>query len=164
MTVTAVVAVGSNGVIGRDGNMPWPPTGDMRLFKELTWGHPIVMGRTTFESIGRPLPGRTSVVLTRNPNWDAGSPDVLMATSLAEGLRKARDLDGDVFLIGGGLVFTEARDAQLIDRLVITEVPLAPEGDSSFDPIDPRQWRETARESHVGTPDFQIVTYERLAA
>lgn len=163
MTITAVVAVGSNGVIGRDGDMPWPPTGDMRLFKELTWGHPIVMGRTTFESIGRPLPGRTSVVLTRDSEWDPGSPAVLVAHSLAEGLATAQNLDEEVFLIGGGLVFAEARAARLLDRLVITEVPLAPEGDSFFDPIDAGEWREVSRVSHSGTPDFAIVTYERIS-
>ena len=162
MTVTAVVAVGSNSVIGRDGQMPWPPTGDMKEFKALTWGHPIVMGRTTFESIGRPLPGRTSVVLTRDPNWNPGNAEVLVAHSLAEGLALARGLDDEVFLIGGGLVFAEARDAQVLDRLVITEVPLAPDGDSFFDPIDPQEWREISRVSHTGTPDFAVVTYDRI--
>ena len=163
MTLTAVVAVGSNQVIGRDGQMPWPSTGDMRHFKTLTWGHPIVMGRTTFESIGKPLPGRTSVVLTRNPEWDPKHPDVIVVSSLAEGLAKANALDSEVFLIGGGLVFSEARSAGVVDRMVITEVPLAPLGDSFFDPIDPAEWRETSRESHQGTPDFEIVTFERVA-
>ena len=76
MTVTIVVAIGSNGVIGNDGDMPWPRTGDQQQFKALTMGHPIVMGRTTYESIGRPLPGRTSIVLTRNPDWHAEGVEV----------------------------------------------------------------------------------------
>jgi len=161
MGVTIVVAVGENGVIGRDGRMPWPPTGDMRQFKELTWGHPIVMGRTTYESIGRPLPGRTSVVLTRRPHFDPGAPEVLVAGSLDEGLARARELDEEVFLIGGAEVYAEALARDLVDRLVVTHVPLAPEGDACFGPIDPQRWRETVRERHRGTPDYEIVTYER---
>lgn len=161
MTVTLVVAVGANGVIGRDGQMPWPPTGDMRQFKELTWGHPIVMGRTTFESIGRPLPGRTSIVLTRQPDWDPGDDEVLAARSLDEALRLAEELSDETFLIGGAAVYAEALEADLVDRLIVTEVPLRPEGDAFFGPIDPRRWRETSRERHVGTPDYDIVTYLR---
>lgn len=161
MTLTAVVAVGSNGVIGRDGQMPWPPTGDMRQFKELTWGHPIVMGRSTFESIGKPLPGRTSIVLTRNANWDPGSTEVLVAGSLLEGLALAAEIDEHVFLIGGGHVFREARQAHLLDRMVVTEVPLAPDGDAFFDPVESDFWLEVSREQHQGTPDYEIVTYER---
>lgn len=161
MTLTAVVAVGSNGVIGRDGQMPWPPTGDMRQFKELTWGHPIVMGRSTFESIGKPLPGRTSIVLTRNANWDPGNPEVIVAGSLLEGIALAAAIDEDVFLIGGGHVFREAREAQLLDRMVVTQVPLAPEGDAFFEPIEPELWAEASRVRHEGTPDYDIVTYVR---
>lgn len=161
MTVTLVVAVGANGVIGRDGAMPWPPTGDMRQFKELTWGHPIVMGRTTFESIGRPLPGRTSVVLTRQPDWDPGHADVLVADSLEAGLDLATALDDDVFLIGGAAVYAEALDAGRVDRMIVTHVPLAPPGDACFGPIDPHAWREVAREFHAGTPGYEIATYVR---
>lgn len=161
MSVTLVAAVGENGVIGRDGAMPWPPTGDMRLFKELTWGHPIVMGRATYESIGRPLPGRTSIVLTRRRDWDPGHAGVLVAADLDEGLRLAADLDDEVFLVGGAAVFAEARDRGLVDRMVLTHVPLAPAGDTFLAPLDPAEWAEVARESHAGTPDFQIATYVR---
>lgn len=161
MTVTLVVAVGANGVIGRDGAMPWPPTGDMRQFKELTWGHPIVMGRTTYESIGRPLPGRTSVVLTRREDWDPGHHDVLVASSLAAGLDLATALDDEVFLIGGAAVYAEALEAGLVDRMVVTHVPLAPPGDAFFGPIDAVTWREVSRENHSGTPDYDIATYVR---
>ncbi len=161
MTVTVVVAVGTNGVIGRDGQMPWPPTGDMRRFKELTWGHPMVMGRATYESIGRPLPGRTSIVLTRQDAWDPGHPDVVVVPSLEAGLTVARELDDEVFLIGGAAVYAEARAAGLVDRMVVTHVPLAPDGDAVLDPIDPAEWTEVSRVSFDGTPDFEIATYER---
>ncbi len=162
MTVTIVVAVGANGVIGRDGGMPWPRTGDMRQFKELTWGHPVVMGRATFESIGRPLPGRTSVVLTRRSDWTPGHPDVLVAHTLTDALEAAAALDDDVFLVGGAQVYAEALEAGLVDRLVVTHVPLAPEGDAFFGPVDPATWREVARTAHDGTPDYEIATYERV--
>lgn len=159
MTVTLVVAVGDNGVIGRDGAMPWPPTGDMRQFKELTWGHPIVMGRATFESIGRPLPGRTSVVLTRRDDWQAGHEGVVVAADLPAALAAAAELDEDVYLIGGATVYAEARQQRLVDRMVVTHVPLSPEGDAHFAPIDDESWMEVARESHSGSPDYEIATY-----
>jgi dihydrofolate reductase len=159
MTVTIVVAVGSNGVIGARGAMPWPRTGDMRQFKELTWGHPLVMGRTTFESIGAPLPGRTSVVLTRQAEWDPGYEGVLRAASLAEGLDVAQQIDDHVFVVGGANVYSQARSDGVVDELVVTHVPLAPEGDAYFAPIDPAEWTEVSRTSYSGTPDYEIATY-----
>lgn len=161
MTVTIVVAVGRNGVIGRDGGMPWPRTGDMRQFKELTWGHPVVMGRATFESIGRPLPGRTSVVLTRRADWQPDHDEVVVTHDLREALAAASALDDEVFLVGGAQVYAEALEAGLVDRLVVTHVPLEPEGDAFLAPIDEHVWREVARTSHTGTPDYEIATYER---
>ncbi len=162
MTVTLVVAVGDNGVIGRDGSMPWPRTGDMRQFKELTWGHPVVMGRATFESIGRPLPGRTSIVLTRNRDWNPDDDAVLIASDLDTALDRAAELDDEVFLIGGARVYAEALERDLVDTMVVTHVPLNPDGDAFFAPIDPARWRETAREAHEGTPSYEIATYERI--
>ncbi|MCW2829367.1 MAG: dihydrofolate reductase [Aeromicrobium sp.] len=156
MTVTIVVAVGQNGVIGADGDLPWAPTGDLAQFKALTTGHPIVMGRATFESIGRPLPGRTSIVLTRDPAWAADG--VIVASHLAGALGTAADLDDEVFVIGGAQVYAEALQAGVVDRMVVTHVPLAPDGDAWFPPIDPAAWTETARETFEG---YDIATYHR---
>ena len=156
MTRTIVVAIGSNGVIGRDGGMPWPRTGDQQQFKALTMGHPIVMGRTTYESIGRPLPGRTSIVLTRDADWRADGVEVVH--SLTEALALASGLDDEVFLIGGAQVYAEALAEGLVDRLVVTHVDLAPEGDAWFPAIDWSTWTETSREPFEG---YDIVTYDR---
>ncbi|MFO6453170.1 MULTISPECIES: dihydrofolate reductase [unclassified Aeromicrobium] len=161
MTVTVAVAVGENGVIGFEGGMPWPRTGDMRQFKELTWGHPIVMGRATYESIGRPLPGRTSIVLTRRAGWDPGDPGLIVAGDLDAALTRARELDDQVFLIGGAAVFDEALERDLVDTMVVTHVPLSPPGDTFFAPIDPDRWTEVERVAHAGTPDYEIATYVR---
>ena len=156
MTVSIVVAIGENGVIGRDGDLPWAPTGDLAHFKALTTGHPIVMGRTTFESIGRPLPGRTSVVLTRDPSWTAEGVEVV--GSLAEALEVAGGLDDEVFVIGGAQVYAEAIAADVVDRLVVTRVHRSPDGDAWFPEIDWSHWPETSREPHAG---FTITTHDR---
>ncbi|RLV57011.1 dihydrofolate reductase [Aeromicrobium phragmitis] len=157
MTVTLVVAVGENGVIGRDGQMPWPRTGDQVQFKELTWGHPIVMGRATYESIGRPLPGRPSVVLTRDPAWQA-PPEVHVVHDIESALATAQTLDDEVFVIGGAQVYEEMRTRRLADRMVVTHVALAPEGDAFFGAIDPDEWLESSRDSYAG---YDIAVYER---
>lgn len=154
---TLVVAIGANGVIGRDGGMPWPRTGDQVQFKELTWGHPLVMGRATYDSIGRPLPGRTSIVLTRDESWDPGHGEVRVVHDLDAALNIAHDLDDDAFIIGGAQVYEAARDADIVDRLVVTHVAQSPEGDAWFAPIE-AHWHPTRREQYDG---YEIVTYER---
>lgn len=156
MTVTVVVAIGQNGVIGANGDMPWPRTGDQAQFKALTMGHPIVMGRTTYESIGRPLPGRTSIVLTRDPTWAAEGVEV--AGDLASALARASDLDHQAFLIGGAQVYAAAIDAGVVDQMVVTHVHLSPDGDAWFPDVDWSQWRETSRENYDG---YDIATYDR---
>ncbi len=157
MTVTLVVAIGENRVIGRDGGLPWPPTGDLKQFKALTMGHPIIMGRSTYESIGKPLPGRTSIVLTRDTEWQAEGVEV--AHSLTDGLALALGRDAEVFVIGGAQVFAEAMVQGLVDSMVVTHVQLSPEGDVWFPDVDWTQWSETAREPHDG---YDIVTYEHV--
>src|SRR5262245_64641023 len=107
MTVTILAAVARNGVIGVSGGLPWHLPDELRRFKELTLGHVLVMGRRTYESIGRPLPGRTTVVLTRQPEWDPGRDVVVVATSVAEALRRASEIDDDVFVVGGAEVYAE---------------------------------------------------------
>ncbi len=158
MTVSLVAAVGRNGVIGRAGDLPWPRTGDQRHFKALTYGHVLVMGRRTYESIGRPLPGRTTVVLTRQPDWPA--PDgVLVCLDVESGLARAGELDDEVFVVGGAEVYGAA--LPYADRLVLTEVDQAPEGDTWFPEYVRAEWREVDRLKETG---YDIVTYQRGAA
>jgi dihydrofolate reductase len=152
---TIVVAIGRNGVIGADGDLPWPRTGDLAQFKALTMGHPMVMGRTTFESIGRPLPGRTSIVLSRDPAWTVDG--ALVAGDLPTALARAAELDDEVFVIGGAQVYAAAFAAGVVDRMVVTHVDLAPEGDAWFPDVDWSQWAETDRQAHDG---YDIATYE----
>ena len=155
MTVSLVAAVGRNGVIGRDGGLPWERTGDQVHFKALTLDHVLVMGRRTYESIGRPLPRRTTVVVTRRPDW-SGAEGVLVAHDIASALDVAASVDDEVFVIGGAEIY--AATLPFADRLVLTEVDQAPDGDTFFPAYDRSAWQETARETHEG---FTIVTYER---
>jgi len=142
--VTLVAAVADNGVIGRDGDIPWRIPADFAHFKALTLGHVLVMGRATYDSIGRPLPGRTTIVLTRDPQWRADG--VLVAGSLDDALRLAADLPGEVFVAGGAGVYAAALDRA--HAQVLTEVHLSPEGDTHYPEFDRAQWVETRREPH----------------
>ena len=154
MTVTLVAAVARNGVIGRDGDLPWHLPDDLRHFKALTLGGTLVMGRKTYDSIGRPLPGRTTVVVTRQPDWAVAG--VTTAHSLEDALAAAAAADADTFVVGGAEIYALA--LPLADRLVITEVDQSPDGDARFPDVDWSAWRQTAREGHDG---FAFVTYER---
>lgn len=156
MRRTIVVAIGQNGVIGAGGALPWPATGDLRQFRDLTMGHPMIMGRATYASIGRPLPGRTSIVLTRDPSWTADG--ALRAADLSSSLARAAELDDEVFLIGGAQVYAAALEAGVVDRMVVTHVHLSPEGDAWFPDVDWARWRETSRDPHEG---YDIATYDR---
>jgi len=157
MPVTLLAAVARNGVIGVDGGLPWHLPDELALFKELTLGHVLVMGRRTFESVGRPLPGRTTVVVTRRPDWEAEG--VLRAGSVNEALALAREVDDEVFVVGGAQVYAEALPAT--DRLALTLVDAEPEGDTVFPEVDWSQWRETARLAGEG---WTRVVYERGVA
>jgi len=139
--LNVIVARARNGVIGRDGTLPWHLSEDLRHFKRTTLGHPIVMGRRTWESIGRPLPGRRSIVLTRNPRWTA--PGVERTDSLAQALAMCEGA-AEVFVIGGAELFAEA--LPLAQRLYLTEIDADFEGDTFFPPIDRGAWREVSRE------------------
>jgi dihydrofolate reductase len=156
--VSIVAAVARNGVIGAGGGLPWHLPDDLRLFKETTLGHVLVMGRRTYESIGRPLPGRTTIVVTRQEGWSAGADDVLVAHGVEEALGRARALDDEVFVVGGGELYAAA--LPYADRLLLTYVEQEPEGDTSFPDVDWRDWRETAREPGDG---WARVTYVRDA-
>jgi dihydrofolate reductase len=149
--------VASNGVIGRDNRLPWRLPEDLKRFRALTMGHHIVMGRRTWESIGRPLPGRTMVIVTRNPDYAAAGCRV--AHSLAEAVALAGD-DPEVFVIGGAELYREALlGAQ---RLYLTEIRADFEGDAWFPEFDREAWVEVSREhgNDPATP-HDFVVYER---
>src|SRR6478609_5636437 len=149
-----VAAVARNGVIGNGPDIPWRIPGEQRLFKELTMGHVLVMGRTTYESIGRPLPGRTTIVLTRDPGWTAEG--VLVAHDLDAALALADDLPGDVMVAGGAQVYAAA--LSVATEQVLSEIPLEPEGDVHYPDFDRTAWVEVDREPHDG---FEVVHLSR---
>jgi dihydrofolate reductase len=144
--VVLVAAVARNRVIGNGSEIPWHLPGEQAEFKRLTMGDVLVMGRTTYESIGRPLPGRTTIVLTRDRSWSADG--VLVAHSLMDALAQAAALPGDVAVVGGAEVYAAA--LPLATEQVITEVPLEPEGDVLYPEFDRDQWVEVAREPGEG--------------
>lgn len=156
MSVAIIAAVGANGVIGRDGGLPWRLPEDLRRFKALTMGHTLVMGRATYDSIGRPLPGRRTIVVTRQPAWSA--PGVDVAHSVDEALLMAGR--GPVFVAGGGEIYRQCLDRA--DVLHLTLVDASVEGDTWFPEFDRAAFREVAREPHAdGDLPFTFVTYER---
>ena len=146
MRITLVAAVAENGVIGRDGALPWRLSGDLRRFRELTTGHHVVMGRRTWESIGRPLPGRTNVVLSRDPFFRPEHASVVVEPSLEDAIAGAR-LAGEteLFVIGGAEVY--ARALPLADRIELTRVHGQPPGETVLDGLDWAGWREVACEA-----------------
>jgi len=153
MTVTLVAAVAANGVIGRDGGMPWYLPGDLRHFKRLTMGHVLVMGRRTYESMGA-LPGRTTVVVTRQPDWQADGVEV--AAGFDDAMRLATGHDDDVYVVGGREIFRLAMP--IADRLVLTLIDDEPEGDTYFPEVDWSRWREVSRQPGER---YAIVDYQR---
>ncbi len=142
MTVILIAAVARNGVIGNAGTIPWRVPGEQAFFKETTLGHTLVMGRATYESIGRPLPGRTTIVLTRSPDWRADG--VLVAHDLEQALALAAGLSGDVMVVGGAQVYAAA--LPVADEQVLTEVRLRPDGDVTYPHFDRSAWVESRRE------------------
>lgn len=155
MRVVVIAAIARNGVIGVDNRLPWRIPEDLARFKELTMGHAIVMGRATFESIGRPLPGRANIVLTRRDDWSHDG--VRVAASLEEALALAASEGQEIFIAGGAEVYRSA--LPIATRMELTEVDVDPEGDTVFPPVDWSQWRETDRQTHEG---FSFVTYDRI--
>ena len=147
MTLSAIVATDRNRVIGKDDDIPWHLPADLKYFKRRTLNHHIIMGRKTFESIGRPLPKRTNIVVTRNPFFMASK--CLVAGSLQEAIELARNNgENEAFIIGGGTIYEQAMP--LIDRLYLTEVDLAVEGGEVFFPEpDAAIWEEVSAEAHL---------------
>lgn len=161
-----IAAIAENGVIGRDNGLIWRLKSDLRRFRSLTLGRPVLMGRKTFLSIGRALPGRETIVVTRDPSFAAPGAHVAhdLGAALALGRKLAVRLEAEyVAIAGGGEIY--AQTVAGADRLALTIVHCAPMGDTVFPPIDPARFRETAREAHPAGPDdacaFDFVDYMR---
>jgi dihydrofolate reductase len=166
MKLVLVAAIGENNVIGRGGQLPWRLKSDMQHFKRLTLNKPVIMGRKTYESIGKPLKDRTNIVLTRDLSLVAPGTvlalgmDAALATARQDAAKRGTD---EIMVIGGSDVFADLMPQAA--RLEITHVHGAPEGDTYFPPIDPADWRQTAYKEHPPGPDdsvrFAIATYVR---
>ena len=140
MTLALIVAMARNRVIGHQNKMPWHLPAELAYFKRITVGHPIIMGRKTYESIGRPLPGRQNIVVSRNTDFTA--PGVEVVHSMADAI--ARTGGVNAFVIGGATLYLEA--LPFADQLYITEVDAMPEGDTFFPALNEHEWRESSRE------------------
>lgn len=157
-TVSLIVAVAHNRVIGVNNTLPWHLPEDLKRFRALTTGHHIIMGRKTYESLGRLLPGRTTVIVTRNKAYNVEG--ALIADSLEEAISLCKD-DNEAFVIGGAELYKDA--LKLADKLYLTEIDLQVEGDAFFPEFQESEWKETSREAHTsaqGLP-FSYITYNR---
>ena len=151
LRVVLVAARARNGVIGLDGDIPWSIPADFAHFKRVTVGHPLVLGRTTFEGIGRPLPDRQSIVVTSDPDW--AWEGVVVARSVAEAISRGGDLDDVVGIGGGAGVYRDA--LPVATHQVLTEVDLEPAGDTFYPEFDEAAWQETRRDEHAAGADGQ---------
>jgi dihydrofolate reductase len=156
--ITLVVAIDAQRGIGVDNKLPWHLPEDLAHFKRVTLDHPIIMGRKTFDSIGRPLPRRRNIVVTRNRDWRHEGVD--SAASLADAIALVGDEPASI--IGGAQVFGESM--QIADRMIVTHIDAVYRCDTFFPEIDPGTWLETARETHRSLDGvaFSFVTYERI--
>lgn len=158
MSVELVVAMAENGVIGRDGDLPWRLSTDLKRFKAITMGKPVIMGRKTWESIGKPLPGRRNIVVTRQADYAAEGAECVSSLDVGLALAVAGDPGQDVCVIGGGQIYREAMDRA--DRLHVTHVYARIEGDTVFPEIAPEIWEEVSREEvPAGEKDVYATSY-----
>ena len=144
MTVSLIVAFSENGVIGFEGDMPWKLSADLKRFKRLTMGHPMIMGRNTYESIGRLLPGRTTIILTRNDQYQV--PGALLAKNLEHAMEFA-SADQEIFVVGGGQVYQHA--LPLAERIYATRIHVALQGDTYFPDMNWEQWELVESTAHA---------------
>jgi dihydrofolate reductase len=163
MRISAIAAMARNRVIGKDNALPWHLPADLRFFKQTTMGHPVILGRRNYLSLGRPLPGRTNIIVTRNP--DFVSSGCIVVHSFEDALQKAYEKDQtEVFVIGGGEIYSLAMN--YLDRIYLTEIDLVVDGDVFFPEIDPVEWSivsESPFSADAKNPyDFVIRVYERI--
>ncbi len=164
--IALVAAVAENGVIGRQGRLAWHLSSDLKFFRKVTMNKPLIMGRKTFESIGKPLDGRDNIVITRNTAYEA--PGIFTAVSLEEALELAHEKAGarsadEIAVIGGAQIYELALPRA--DRIYLTEIHASPNGDTWFPELDKAQWRETSRERFAAGPGdsagYSFVVLER---
>lgn len=165
-TISLIAAVADNGVIGNGGGMVWHIKSELKYFKAVTKGHPIVMGRKSLDALGKPLPHRTNIIISRNPDFTA--PDCIVTTSLEAGLAAAQDVaarDGvnEIFIGGGADIYRQT--LPLANRLYLTEIHMRPEGETTFPDFDRSQWQEVKRAFHAAqegeSADYTITVLER---
>ena len=158
--ISLIVAMSEDRVIGRDGTMPWRLSADLRRFKQITMGHHMLMGRKTFDSIGRALPGRTTVVISRSATYD--DPNIRVARSLDEAIEIAAN-DSEVFVVGGAQIYNLALPQ--VDRIYLTRVHATIEGDTFFPKVDWDAWKLFESEKHEADEkndfDVSFLTYDR---
>jgi dihydrofolate reductase len=165
--ISLIVAVSENGVIGRDGDMPWRLPSDLKRFKQVTVGKPVIMGRKTFQSIGRPLPGRANILVTRSqdyrPDGVVCMPDLEEAIAFAAKIASESG-ETEIFVIGGGEIYRQALPRA--DRVYFTQVHMTVDGDTTFPELDKLEWRETSRCRHEASEhdsvDYSFVVFERV--
>jgi len=158
--ISIIAAVSTNGVIGRDGDLPWRMPTDLKRFKRLTMGHHLVVGRKTWDEVGRPLPGRIMVVVTRDLSFEAD--DVIVAHSLRQAIEAAGD-DDEIFVAGGGEIYRQA--LPVADRMYLTRVHAYIEGDTTFPEFDESDWILVEREDHLADESnpypFSFLVYQK---
>ncbi|GFD72601.1 dihydrofolate reductase [Tenacibaculum mesophilum] len=159
--ITLIAAIAKNNALGKDNDLIWHLPADLKRFKKVTTGHPILMGRNTFESIGKPLPNRTSIIITRNNNYFVDG--CLMANSIEQAIELAEGKDA--FIIGGAQIYKDALEQNLVDRLDITLIHHEFEADAFFPEINMEIWKEVAREDFKADEknkyDYSFVSYEK---
>ncbi|WP_428067453.1 dihydrofolate reductase [Chryseobacterium gambrini] len=159
---TIVVAMGEKNEIGFENQLLWHLPKDLKHFKEITSGHPVIMGRKTYESIGKPLPNRTNIVVSRKTDWF--EEGILIVGSIKEAVKFAKKIDEDVFIIGGGKIYEQTMD--IVDKLEVTLVKADLEADTFFPKIDPKIWKKTDEICHEKDEknqyDFCFQTFERI--
>ena len=162
MTVSLIVAVSSNGVIGRGGDLPWYLPADLKRFKRTTMGHHLIIGRRTWEEVGKPLPGRTMVVVTRSRRLAPEGAQVVRSVEQALELAAA---DDEPFIVGGSQIYTIALARDLVDRIYLTRIHAEVEGDTFFPDFDLDEWELISEEHHEADEknefDFSFLVYER---
>lgn len=162
VVISAILAMSENRVIGLHNQLPWHLPADLKHFKTLTTGHPIIMGRKTYQAIGKPLPNRTNIILTRDATFSA--PDCIVTTSAAEALESAKEIETvEIFIIGGAEIYKIF--FPYTQRIYLTQIHKTFEGDTYFQALNPDEWHEIARIEHVADEknayDYSFITLER---